>query len=51
MKAPTPQPGEHPADYIERVVAYLTIRSRRRMGDKTAANVRAALAWLRKGKP
>lgn len=51
MKAPTPEPGEHPADYIERVIKYLTVPHRRRMGEKTASNMRVAVAWLRKAKP
>lgn len=49
--APEPVAGEHPADYIERVVAYLSEPDRRRMGEATAANMRAALTWLKQTRP
>jgi hypothetical protein len=51
MKAPKPKPGEHPVDFIERVVSYLTVPERRRMGEETASDVRAALEWLKRSKP
>ena len=49
--APEPQPNEHPADYLERVVAFLSEPHRRRMGEQTAEQCRAALSWLRSTKP
>lgn len=49
--APEPQPGEHPVDFLERVVAFLSEPHRRRMGEATAEQCRAALTWLRSTKP
>ena len=48
--APRPLPGEHPADYIERVITYLSQPRQRRLGVRAAADMRAAVGWLRRAK-
>jgi hypothetical protein len=42
-----PKPGEDPLDFIERVIQYLTVPDRRRMGERTAGYMRQAIKRVR----
>ena len=46
MKAPTRKPDQSAADYLMAVAAFLNRPARRRMGNKTFTQVRAAIKEL-----